>query len=202
MNSNLQFELTWDYRCPFARNASEHVIAAKSAGVEWDITFVPFSLTQAHLDDDQINVWDDPNYSADRLAVEVGIVVQKLIPESFEKVHLELFATRHDHAKDLTDVNVIRSVLSSQGVDEALVFDAIEDGWPREQFRKSHQEAVDHYGVFGVPTFITGEQAGFVRLMTRPFGDSEAARSNIERILDLLRNHSEINEFKRTKIEL
>jgi hypothetical protein len=36
------FAVTWDYRCPFARNAHEHVLAGLADGADWDVTFVPF----------------------------------------------------------------------------------------------------------------------------------------------------------------
>ena len=54
--------------------------------------------------------------------------------------------------------------------------------------------------MFGVPTFIAGGQAVFVRVMDRPGGDAERARVTVERILDLLTGWPELNEFKRTSI--
>jgi hypothetical protein len=45
----LAFAVTWDYRCPFARNAHEHVLDGLAAGAEWDVTFLPFSLGQVHV---------------------------------------------------------------------------------------------------------------------------------------------------------
>jgi len=40
----LSFAVTWDYRCPFARNAHEHLLTALESGADWDVRFVPFSL--------------------------------------------------------------------------------------------------------------------------------------------------------------
>ncbi len=37
-----EFSVTWDYRCPFARNANEHILTALQGGAEWDVTFIPF----------------------------------------------------------------------------------------------------------------------------------------------------------------
>ena len=48
--------------------------------------------------------------------------------------------------------------------------------------------------------FISGDEAVFVRVMTRPEGDAATAIATIERILDLLEDHVELNEFKRTSI--
>lgn len=43
------FAVTWDYRCPFARNAVEHVLLGLEAGAPWEVRFAPFSLNQAHV---------------------------------------------------------------------------------------------------------------------------------------------------------
>ena len=31
------FAVTWDYRCPFARNAHEHLAAALAGGADWEV---------------------------------------------------------------------------------------------------------------------------------------------------------------------
>ena len=66
--------------------------------------------------------------------------------------------------------------------------------------REEHEAAVTRHSVFGVPTFIAGDEAVFVRLMTRPRGDNALARATIDRVLDLLVGHTDLNEFKRTTI--
>ena len=63
------FAVTWDYRCPFARNAHEHLAAALAAGADWDVTFLPFSLSQAHVPEGGAPVWDDPDKAKDLLSV-------------------------------------------------------------------------------------------------------------------------------------
>jgi hypothetical protein len=80
------------------------------------------------------------------------------------------------------------------------VFAAIADGWPRRAFREAHEASVTDHRVFGVPTFISGDASAFVRIMTRPHGDTGLARSTIEHVLELLTRHPEINEFKHTSI--
>ena len=56
-----------------------------------------------------------------------------------------------------------------------------------------HTEAVDRWSVFGVPTYIEGEEAVFVRFMERGRVD------DLERMLELL-EFTRLNEFKRTRI--
>ena len=59
---------------------------------------------------------------------------------------------------------------------------------------------VGELDVFGVPTFIVGDDAVFVRLMTRPEGDGAVARDTVDRVLGLIGDHPELNEFKHTRL--
>jgi hypothetical protein len=194
------FAVTFDYRCPFARNVHEHLVSALQAGADWTVAFEPFSLTQSHIEKGEIPVWDAPERASDLMAIETGLVVRDLFPDRFLEVHIALFAARHDDGLDLRHESVLRRVLTDHGVDGDEVFAAIADGWPRQAFRKAHEAAVTDHQVFGVPTFISGDAAAFVRVMTRPDGDAELARTTIENVLELLDGHPEINEFKHTSI--
>ena len=194
------FAASWDYRCPFARNAHEHLVAALQAGAPWDVHFAPFSLNQTHVAEGGLDVWDDPGQAANLRAMTVGIVVRDRFPDEFLKVHLALFAARHDEGRDLRDDNVLRAVLTEQGLDADAVFAEVEDGWPLDAFRKEHEHLVHDHHVFGVPTFIADDQAVFVRLMHRPQGDADQARRTIERVLDLVTGWPDLNEFKHTSI--
>jgi protein-disulfide isomerase-like protein with CxxC motif len=192
--------VTWDYRCPFARNATEHLLTALEAGADWDVTWLPFSLNQAHVEEGDADVWDDPTKEAGLLAMQVGIVVRDRFPEAFPAVHRALFAARHDEGRDIREEDVLRDVLTTNGVDADQVFKEIDSGAPFKVFREAHERAVADHQVFGVPTFIAGGQAVFVRVMDRPGDDATQARTTIERTLDLLTSWPELNEFKHTSI--
>jgi formate-dependent phosphoribosylglycinamide formyltransferase (GAR transformylase) len=76
----------------------------------------------------------------------------------------------------------------------------VDAGWPAKQIRTEHEDMVGRLDVFGVPTFVVGDSAVFVRLMARPEGDGELAVATIERVLGLITDHPEINEFKHTRL--
>jgi protein-disulfide isomerase-like protein with CxxC motif len=196
----VSFTVTWDYRCPFARNAHEHVVVAVEAGAPWTVRYAAFSLSQAHVAEGGLDVWDDPARAPDLRAVQVGIAVRDRWPEAFPRAHLALFAARHDEGRDLRDDDVLRAVVTEQGLDADAVFAEIEDGGPLGTLRKEHEQLVTDNQVFGVPTFVADGQSVFVRLMHRPHGDVETARTTIGRVLDLMTGWPELNEFKHTSI--
>ena len=194
------FAVTYEYRCPFARNVHEHLADALKGGADWDVEFLPFSLSQAHVEEGGVSVWDEPEKAAELLSMESGLVVRERDPGRFLDVHLALFAARHDEGKDLRDRHVVADALAGAGADPAAVFAEVDEGWPRELFRKAHEQAVAEHKVFGVPTFLVDDQAVFVRVMTRPGGDAALARSTVEHVVRLVGAHPELNEFKHTSV--
>lgn len=200
MTTPLAFSITWDYRCPFGRIGHEHLLDALEAGAPWDVTFVPFFLNVSHVEPGGLPAWEDPAHQPDLLSLTAGIVVRDRFPEHFLAVHRSLYNLRHDEGGDLRDPDVVRKGLERAGADADAVFAEIASGWPAEVARQEHEEIVDRYDVFGVPTYIVDGDAVFVRLMKRSGGDADVATATIQRILDMIVDHPEINEFKHTQL--
>jgi hypothetical protein len=196
------FAVTWDYRCPFARNAHEHILTGLSAGADWNVTFVPFALGQAHVEPGQPDVWDQPELDTGLLALQVGVVVRNEHPGLFPAVHRALFELRHDQAKQLNDRGEVAKVLAEHGAPAEAILDLVDSGEALHRVRAEHEKWVASHSVWGVPTFIAGDQAVFVRLMDRsPAGSDPAASIRaVERVVDLLSGWTELNEFKHTTI--
>ena len=76
-----RFAVSFDYRCPFARNAHESVVAGLRAGRDWDVTFVPFSLDQVHVEEGEPPVWErDPaEWGTGTRALLWGIAVRSML---------------------------------------------------------------------------------------------------------------------------
>jgi hypothetical protein len=196
----LSFAVSFDYRCPFARNVHEHVVTALEDGAPWEVDFVPFSLSQAKVADGDTDVWDEPGKDSGLLALQVGVAVRDQAPDRFLAVHRGLFALRHDHGGDLRSEEALRGVLEAAGVDAGSILEAVADGEVLQTVRKEHEAAVNHHSMWGVPTFVAGDQAVFVRLMNRPSDDAGESRSAVERVVTLLTGWPELNEFKHTSI--
>jgi hypothetical protein len=194
------FAVTWDYRCPFARNAHEHLALALAEGAGWDVTFLPFSLSQTHVPEGGTPVWDDPEKAGDLLALAAGLVVRDQYPAQFLDAHIALFTARHDEGLDLRLPEVVNSVLERVGVPGDKVLAEVASGEPVQEIRQAHEHAVGELDVFGVPTFIVDDRAVFVRLMSRPAGDADLALRTMEGVLDLFETMPDLNEFKYTKL--
>jgi hypothetical protein len=195
------FAVTWDYRCPFARNAHEHLLTGLAGDADWDVTFLPSSLGQVHVEEGQPSVWEKPEQDSGIIALQAGVVVRDDYPDRFPAVHRALFTARHDQALKLDDPQVVRDVLRKQGVDDRAVFELIESGDALGRVQAEHEQYVSSHSVWGVPTFIVDDQAVFVRLMHRSPAGSDPVESirTVHRVVDLL-GWADLNEFKHTSI--
>jgi hypothetical protein len=202
MTQSQKFSLTWDYRCPFARIGHEHILDGLADGAPWDVTFVPFFLNQSHVEEGGTPAWDDPAQQADLLALAAGVVVRDRFADLFPAVHRSLFTARHDEGADLRDRAVVHQALARAGADGDLVLAEVDAGWPAKVIRQEHETAVSELDVFGVPTFIIGDDAVFVRLMSRPRGDGALARRTVDQVLGLITGSPDLNEFKHTRLSV
>ena len=195
-----RFAITHDYLCPFARNAAEVVVRALEADAPVEVDFRAFSLSQVHLEDGEAPVWQPgAELRSGVRALQWGLAVRDELPERFPEVHLALFAARHDHGRDLNDPAVVAAAVASAGVDPDEVAKLVAAGTPAASLAADHTWAVETSRVFGVPTFVTDRRAVFVRLMERP-ATPEAARATLERVLAMVEDWPDLNEFKATAI--
>jgi hypothetical protein len=193
------FGLTYDYRCPYARIAHEHVMTGLRAGAGWDVRFLPFSLAQAHVEEGEPPVWARPEVDSGLLALQASLAVRDTQPDQFLDVHHALFEHRHANAGKLRERDELTPVLAAAGVDPDAVWDEVDSGRPLVTVEKEHTGFVESHNVWGVPTFIVDDAAVFVRLLELPGGDDQLAISTVERILDQVA-WADLNEFKHTSI--
>ena len=176
------FAVTWDYRCPFARNAHEHLLAGLADGADWDVTFLPFTLSQGHVPEGGTPVWDDPAKFKDLVALAAGVVVRDQYPEQFgDGAPCPVRGpprrgARHPGRRGGRRRSRRRRRPGRQGPGR---------GGQRRPDRRDPagppSRRSTNGAVFGVPTFIVDGRAVFVRLMSRPQGDAALARRTIER---------------------
>lgn len=193
------FAISWDYRCPYGRIAHDHIVHGLRAGADWNVTFVPFCLGQSHVEPGMPDVWDAPESDSGLLALQVGVAVRDNQPHAFVELHHALYEFRHTRNGDLRSRDALSVILRGCGIDPDSVFAEVDSGRPLATIRDEHTRYARSHQVWGVPVFIMGESAVFVRLLDRPDGDEALAQHTISRILDLIEWDS-LNEFKHTSV--
>jgi len=190
--------ISYDYRCPFAKNMHLHLLAAQRAGLSHRLSFAPWTMSQGHRASGAPDVWDDPSKLSDHLALYVSASVRDLQPEYFAAVHEALFRGRHEKFVRLVTEEEIRSVLVGTGVDLNAVFADVASGRCAEVIRDTYRE-FEGYEAFGVPTFVINGDATFIRYMEPPVDDSASAEL-INSLITLMTTGAAINEFKHTRV--
>ncbi len=191
------FAVSFDYRCPFARNAQEAVVTGVREGRDWDVRFLAFSLDQVHVAEGEPPVWERP--PAERgsgvLALEWGIAVRDAFPDQFLAAHVALFAARHDHGEKLADESTCCARRSDRvELDADAVAAEVATGRPLADARGGAHRSGEAVGdVRRADVRHRDDRAVFVRLMERDRPD------DIDAVLDLFA-FERLNEFKYTRI--
>jgi hypothetical protein len=117
------FDVSYDYRCPFAKNIHLHLVTALRAGADFRVNFVPWTLSQGYKDDGAPDVWNDPSRDSELLALAVSTSIRDQQPELFLVAHEALFRARHERAIRLVTMEEIEGVLTPLGVNTQKVRD-------------------------------------------------------------------------------
>ena len=196
------FAVTWDYRCPFARNAHEHLLDGLADGADWDVTFVPFSLGQVHVEEGETPIWDRPDEDTGLLALQAGTVVRDTAPEAFPTCTTTCSPPATTTASTCGTRTSSREVLTRHGVDADAVFAAIDDGGALDTVRKEHEAAARRPHRVG-RAHLHPRRRGGVRPADGPPGRPTAPTPGAPSTgcVDLLGGFPELNEFKHTSIK-
>ena len=195
------FGITFDYRCPFARLVHNHVVTGLRDGADWDVTFLPFCLGQAHVEEGQTDIWDRPDDDSGLLALQVAISLRDRQPSAFLGFHLDLFEHRHNGGGSLRDESILARIIAANGGDAEAAFDDVRTGRPLQAVKEEHSRYVVSHSVWGTPTFLMEDKAVFVRLLDHAHGDATVARETVDRIIADIR-WPILNEFKHTSLPM
>ncbi len=126
-----------------------------------NVDWRPFVLAQANSKEGpDWKAWEQPPGEDNRglLALKAALAAMRQGEELYDNFHLALLKARHEDRKDLVDINVILDVAKDSGLDVSRLREDIEDPSILKTIAESHGEATEKYGVFGVPTFVAGDE--------------------------------------------
>ena len=160
----MEFELYFDYLCPFVYRASlllANVAEARHPQVHWRY----FSLAQVNSKAEGWTVWEAPAAEKvrGRLAFKAAEAARR--QDRFDAFHAALLAARHESRLDIDDVMVVEQVAEESGLDVESFRRDVQDPKILEALARDHTHAVTRHGVFGTPTFVFPNGASaYIRL--------------------------------------
>ena len=197
----ISFGLTWDYRCPFARLVHDHVVTGLRAGADWDVTFLPFCLGQAHVEEGDTDIWERPDDDSGLFALQLGVSLRDLQPHAFLGFHHDTYEHRFNGGGSLRDETVLARIIERNGGDADAAFADVRAGRALGVVREEHTRYASSHHVWGTPTFVMGDKAVFVRLLDHSHGDAATAKETVERIIRDI-EWPILNEFKHTSVPM
>lgn len=192
----IEFEVFYDYMCPYVYRASVLMESVVASGRELKIGWRYFSLSQVNSKDEGWTVWDAPESETvrGRLAFKAAEAARR--QGRFEKLHMPLLRARHRDRLNIDQVDVVHRVAEESGLDLERFRSDIADPTILEPLARDHRDAVARHGVFGTPTFVFSDGASaYVRLSEAVEGPG--AEELFERILTVAAHEPRILEVKR-----
>lgn len=193
------FKISYDYRCPFAFNLHAHVITALRAGADFDVEFVPWTMSQGYRAHGSPDVWDDPKKDGDHLALAVSISIRDQQGDHFLDAHDALFRARHEDGLTLKSWDDIEAALRHIDLDMDRIRRDVASRRPFEVIGQNFKN-FESYEAFGVPTVVIDNDATFVRYMKGPTSNASESIELVTSLVSLISARSDLNEFKHTKV--
>ncbi len=169
--AKLQFH--FDPLCPLAWRTALWIREASSVR-PIEITWRFFSLEvinrkEGHMPDFQ----KDASWPSLRT---MALVRRKLGNEAVERLYMALGAARHGRGEDIASIEVITAALKKAELEPVLVEEALADESTRDEVQADHDESVQRYHAFGVPTIaFEGSEVGFYGPIIREVPHGEEA---------------------------
>ena len=191
----MEFELYYDYVCPFVYRASlllANVAAERPIDVRWRY----FSLAQVNSKEEGWTAWAAPTGEKvrGRLAFQAAEAARR--QDRFEAFHANLLAARHQDRLDIDDAKVVERVAEESGLDLERFRRDLGDPAILDALALDHKHAVAAHGVFGTPTFVFGNGASaYIRLAEAPTG--AGALRLFDSLLAIAADEPRVLEIKR-----
>jgi predicted DsbA family dithiol-disulfide isomerase len=191
----MEFELYYDYLCPFVYRASL-LLATVAAERPIDIRWRYFSLAQVNSKEEGWTAWNAPVAEKVRGRLPFKAAEAARRQGHFDLFHSNLLAARHQTRLDIDDVKVIERVAEEAGLDLERFRRDLADASILDALARDHKHAVAAHGVFGTPTFVFSNGASaYIRLAEAPTGPG--ALQLFDSLLAVAADEPRVLEIKR-----
>lgn len=158
----------YDFVCPYAWTAQRWLFdVQREMGSDLEIDWRYFSLEQVNKSPDAPNVWDYPNDgTSSTLRAFQGVhAAGKQGEDKYLAYMAALFNQRHVNRRNLGTQAILEETAQHVGLDLLQFRTDLQSDDVFAVFQQDHTEAVEKYGVFGVPTIMFGnEESAYLRI--------------------------------------
>lgn len=160
----MKITVWYDFVCPYAWTAQRWLFDLQGQlGDELEIDWRYFSIEQVNKAADAPNVWENPNDgSSSTLRAFQGVhAAGKQGADKYKAYQAALYNQRHVNKRNLGTQSILEETATQVGLDLEKFREDLKSDEVFGIFANDHSEAVEKYGIFGVPTilFENGESA-------------------------------------------
>ncbi len=164
----MKITVWYDFVCPYAWTAQRWLFdVQREMGNDLEIDWRYFSIEQVNKAPDAANVWDHPNdgTSSTMRAFQGVHAAGKQGADKYLHYMATLFNQRHLHKRNLGTQSILEDTATKVGLDLEMFREDLKSDEVFGIFQRDHTEAVEKYGIFGVPTIMFGnEQSAYLRI--------------------------------------
>lgn len=161
-----------------------------------NVDWRPFILAQANSKEGpDWKAWEQPPGKTNRgiLALKAGMAAEQQGEKLYDVFHMNMLRARHEDRKDISDLEVIMTIAKNSDLNSDKLREDMEDPSIVESVVQSHMEAVEKYGVFGVPTLVfPNGQSAFVKMYYPSPEDSVEFYDGLAKLISTWVNIGEI----------
>ncbi len=142
----------FDPVCPWTYRASLWLREVrKLAGIE--IRWQFFSLEELNRSDGEGHPWDK-EWTPSWGAMRVGAYLRRTSMDLLDRWYLGVGAAIHEQGVELSGPEAVEQLAQKLGLGTSVVAEALADPSTSAAVRADHEQAVEKYGAFGVPTLV------------------------------------------------
>ncbi len=193
----IEFDLFYDYTCPFVYRAAEMLAIVQQSGeYEVAVRWRYFSLAQVNSTEAGWTAWGAPDDEVVRGRLAFRAAEAARMQDQFTAMHMALLRARHRDRQDIDDHGVVARVAEAVGLELDRFRRDLADPATLEALERDHTEGRSRHGVFGTPTFVFhGGAAAYIRLAGVPPA-ADAGRV-FDRVVGVSQGEQSILEIKR-----
>jgi predicted DsbA family dithiol-disulfide isomerase len=200
VSEKIEVEVFYDYGCPYVHAAAVWIDKVKaSLGDRLQVKWRYFPLEQVNsVEGPEWKLWEQPaDYkSRGRDAFHGAIAARNQGEDAFERFHLALLHAKHVEGKEHSRRETLLEAAKAANLDLARFERDLDDRSLLAKIGTDFEEAREHYGVFGTPTFVFPDGAS-AYIKMRPAAPSEDAVAVFEDFVETVQGRPYIAEIKR-----